>query len=405
MRLSGAFTFATQRAFPKLAHPRERTAARITAQSAQSDFADDLPVRCASAVSPARFPGPRPAPALLLTLPSPSLRARSNKRTRILRGARQRSSLPASAPSTVAPLAAALGGRFRVPADEVARLLVEHGVGENELLDALITPASALARTPISSFNVGAVGVGTSGTLYVGVNLEFARLPLYNSVHAEQFMLVNALLAGERGIKTLAVSAAPCGHCRQFFSELSCAETVKFRFNNGSYSLGRLLPQRFKPADLLGDRSTPLLLANQNNRLQFTPEAAARVASMSPNTPLAAAAAKALKKARESYSPYSRCPAGAAVVAADAVYSGGYIESAAYNPSMPPLQTAIIDAVIGGVPSYSGVEEVVVVELADGPVAHAPTVRVILEHIAPGARLTVLEAEWEEGAGPGAAVN
>lgn len=28
--------------------------------------------------------------------------------------------------------------------------------------------------------------------------------------------------------------------------------------------------------------------------------------------------------------------------------SGGYIESAAYNPSLPPLQAALIAAVIGG---------------------------------------------------------
>lgn len=72
-----------------------------------------------------------------------------------------------------------------------------------------------------------AVGLGTSGALYVGVNLEFARLPLYNSVHAEQFLLVNALHHGERGIKRLAISAAPCGHCRQFYSELACA--VRFQ--------------------------------------------------------------------------------------------------------------------------------------------------------------------------------
>ncbi len=59
--------------------------------------------------------------------------------------------------------------------------------------------------------------------MYVGVNLEFARLPLYNSIHAEQFLVVNAIHHGERELRKLAVSAAPCGHCRQFYSELSCA--------------------------------------------------------------------------------------------------------------------------------------------------------------------------------------
>ena len=67
------------------------------------------------------------------------------------------------------------------------------------------------------------VGLGASGRLYVGVNLEFPCLPLHNSVHAEQFLVVNAIQHGERELVKLAVSAAPCGHCRQFLSELCCA--------------------------------------------------------------------------------------------------------------------------------------------------------------------------------------
>ncbi len=57
----------------------------------------------------------------------------------------------------------------------------------------------------------------------MGVNLEFARLPVNNSVHAEQFLVVNAVHHEERAITKMAVSAAPCGHCRQFYSELCCA--------------------------------------------------------------------------------------------------------------------------------------------------------------------------------------
>ena len=117
---------------------------------------------------------------------------------------------------------------------------------------------------------------------------------------------------------------------------------------------------------------------------------------------LAIAAAAALEEARRSYSPYSRCPAGVAIITQDSqVYSGGYIESAAYNPSMPPLQTAIIDAVIDGMPCYTGVKDVVLVELHGGPVQHAPTAKIVLEQIAPGAKLLVLEAHWQSGAGPG----
>lgn len=53
--------------------------------------------------------------------------------------------------------------------------------------------------------------------------MRFPRLPLYNSVHAEQFLLVNALHHGERELRRLAVNAAPCGYCRQFYAELACA--------------------------------------------------------------------------------------------------------------------------------------------------------------------------------------
>lgn len=42
------------------------------------------------------------------------------------------------------------------------------------------------------------------------------------------------------------------------------------------------------------------------------------------------------------------------------------------------------------------VREVVLVELENAPVQHAPSVRVALEQIAPGAQLTVLPAEWQQ---------
>jgi len=35
--------------------------------------------------------------------------------------------------------------------------------------------------------------------------------------------------------------------------------------------------------------------------------------------------------------------------------SGGYLESAAYNPSLPPLQAALVAAVVGGLRDLSEV--------------------------------------------------
>lgn len=50
-----------------------------------------------------------------------------------------------------------LDGKFVVPAKRVAQLKEELGMTSDELIKSLITPASALARPPISTFHVGYV--------------------------------------------------------------------------------------------------------------------------------------------------------------------------------------------------------------------------------------------------------
>jgi len=64
--------------------------------------------------------------------------------------------------------------------------------------------------------------------------------------------------------------------------------------------------------------------------------------------------AAAVNAARDSYVPYSGCPAGLALVThSGRVYSGGVIESCAYNPSLTPLQSACIAFVAAGEPDYA----------------------------------------------------
>jgi cytidine deaminase len=103
------------------------------------------------------------------------------------------------------------------------------------------------------------------------------------------------------------------------------------------------------------------------------------------------AAEEALEECRKSYAPYSKCPAGAAIVTEEGVYAGGYIESAAYNPSMLPLQSAIIDAVIDGMPCYSEVRAALLVEVEGGAVRHQSAMAVNLSAIAPQAQFYTLE--------------
>ena len=67
------------------------------------------------------------------------------------------------------------------------------------------------------------------------------------------------------------------------------------------------------------------------------------------------AAASALKCADESYSPYTRCPAGLAIITDNGVYCGGIVENAAHNPTLQPLQAAFINARFQGLTEYNTV--------------------------------------------------
>ncbi|KAG2436574.1 hypothetical protein HYH02_011511 [Chlamydomonas schloesseri] len=287
-----------------------------------------------------------------------------------------------------------------LPAAEWQQLLAAHpGKTPEEVLFSLITPASKLARPPISGYFVGAVALAGSGNVYVGVNIEFPGTALNNSIHGEQCLLVNCLHAGETSIRALAVSAAPCGHCRQFYSEIKDADELEFIFGRDARPkfLNDLLPERFTPADLQ-DEPFPLLLERQSNPVAWSPEAEAVVAARRGDAAFARAAAEALAEAQKCYAPYTRCHSGAAIITTTTsgggggVHSGGYIESAAYNPSLSPFHAAVVAAVTaGGLPGgYEQIREVVLAERPGAPVQHAANIRLLLAAVAPGAALTVL---------------
>lgn len=87
-----------------------------------------------------------------------SFPACSTKRSKVLRGARQRSGvlvdLSASQPQPAVP-PGVLDGHFMLAPEEVAALCAAHQVTAEQLLNLLIAPASKLARPPISTFHVG----------------------------------------------------------------------------------------------------------------------------------------------------------------------------------------------------------------------------------------------------------
>ncbi|KIY93496.1 cytidine deaminase [Monoraphidium neglectum] len=216
--------------------------------------------------------------------------------------------------------------------------------------------------------------------------------------------MANLLLHGEPALDTLAISAAPCGHCRQFYSELACADSVRFLFGSHDgahqeeYRLRDLLPDRFGPIDLLEPGSAPLLLEPQDNALEWGAAANRRLEERGAGDGVfARAAAAALEAARRSYSPYTRCPSGVALIARGGrVFHGGYTENAAHNPGLAPFQAAVAGAIIGGLGPYDEIEEVVVAELGTGLVQQASLAKVVARAATGNALLpvTVLHTEW-----------
>lgn len=229
----------------------------------------------------------------------------------------------------------------------------------------LIPEAKKLAVPPISNFFVGAVALGNSGNFYYGANLEFPGEALSFCVHAEQAAVVNAMVHGETGLEMLAVSAAPCGYCRQFLNELTTAPALRIIIQDTPpVPLASLLPSAFGPRDLGVDAA---LMSPQSHNL-----------SIDAGDELAEAA---LAAANASYAPYTHAYAGVALRARDgAIFRGSLAENAAYNPSLSPLEAAMIDLVIRGRKSYGDVAEAVLVE-ASGPVSQEGATRAVLRSI------------------------
>ena len=86
----------------------------------------------------------------------------------------------------------------------------------------LLAEARATARAayaPYSNFHVGAAVLARDGRVILGVNVENASYPL--GVCAERAALARAVVEGIRpgDVEALAVTASPCGGCRQWMHE------------------------------------------------------------------------------------------------------------------------------------------------------------------------------------------
>ncbi|MFC3913990.1 cytidine deaminase [Pseudaeromonas sharmana] len=215
----------------------------------------------------------------------------------------------------------------RLPASLIEQLQSVSGLTKQELSLQLLPLAASFAYAEISHFHVGAIAWGGSGAWYLGANMEFRQQPLAQTIHAEQCAINHAWLCGETALEAITINASPCGHCRQFMNETNSAKQLQIHLPGRAQSLQQLLPDAFGPADL-GIVET--LLQPQLHALVAPPE----------GQPLLAAAWQA---ASQSYAPYSHAYAGVALALQDGrVICGRYAENAAFNPSLPPLQSALI---------------------------------------------------------------
>ena len=98
---------------------------------------------------------------------------------------------------------------------------------------------------PYSGFSVGAALLSASGKVYLGTNIENASFGV--TCCAERVALFSAVSAGEREFSAIAVTAMPCGVCRQALSEFAPDLTlyIKEQDEIREYTLKELLPGAF----------------------------------------------------------------------------------------------------------------------------------------------------------------
>ncbi|WP_158078655.1 cytidine deaminase [Microbulbifer mangrovi] len=232
----------------------------------------------------------------------------------------------------------------KVHPDLVQHLCRVLNIDVDALMLRLVPLAAAYGVAPVSHFSVGAVARGQRldsngyAALYLGANMEFPGRALCFSLHAEQAAVANAWNNRESGITSLAVSAVPCGHCRQFLYELSESSPLRIVFPDGTRhgyrqtDIAELLPGAFGPADL----------GHEGNMMAVNIAADPPPLEIEQNASVDALVREALKAARFSYAPYTRNHAGCAVQLQNGrIFSGSYAENAAHNPGLSPLHAAL----------------------------------------------------------------
>ncbi len=234
-------------------------------------------------------------------------------------------------------------------------------LNDDALALVLLPLAAACAVTPLSAFNVGAIARGNSGHWYFGANMEFAGIPLQQTVHAEQSAITHAWLKNETSLDAITVNYTPCGHCRQFMNELNSGTALRIMLpDRPAATLGDYLPAAFGPHDLAIE-----------TRL-FDPVDHGYIVTGDPLTQAA------IQAANRSHAPYSQAHSGVALeMRSGAHYTGRYVENVAFNPSLPPLQAALIRLNMHG-EDCRHIKRAVLVESADARIQQCAMTQITL---------------------------
>jgi cytidine deaminase len=115
---------------------------------------------------------------------------------------------------------------------------------DRELYERAVAVAER-AYAPYSNFPVGSAVLARDRRVFLGVNVENAAYPL--GICAEKAALATAVTEGcsPGDLEAIAITASPCGGCRQWLHELGLERVIYARAN------GEIVTTT--PADLLPD--------------------------------------------------------------------------------------------------------------------------------------------------------
>ena len=285
-------------------------------------------------------------------------------------------------PRFTTSLDAAMSGEHTIAREAVERLVADFGLtGPYEFMLLALPAASRLASPPISGFVVGAVGLeAESGDLLLGGNVEFPGVDLAATIHGEGFVYARSFARGTT-VAVLAVGEArPCGHCRQTITEFAgWRDLILIDPLGHALTMADLYPWPFGPDDL----GEPGIVPGASP----WPTLAIRDDLIPP------AIADALVAAgRRAHAPYGRCPAAVVLTLADGrIVTGATIENVAFDPTIGPLQAAIVELLAWG-DGYAAITSATLATTAAGDVQPTAGVRALLTAIAP--HVPLLETTW-----------